>query len=413
MAFYDNPLIASLGNAVGLSPLFAGADGNSTPAPPTAAPPQQVKAPSTPPPTSEMHSPTRPYMPPRGLQPGANGAGYEAIPQMTGTASPEEYNDPQVQALLQHFGQSGQMPNVDPRLFVHGAFAQNHPHIADAIDGALSGAAFTQGSSTWGEGISNVARGMLESNQAHAASVNNQLAMPFHQAQLVGQLQEMKQQEDLRQAQTQEAGQRGNYYDQMGDYKSAQEADHLETANKMADIHQQIVDLQKQKQVDSETSPQGIYSKAIAQGYAELLAKHGGDATKIPSKDLKFLADNYMSGLSTAKSAGARSVKATVGGGTPGNGKIDPKDKERIGFLKDSMKQSMDDEKEERKSSVMVTGADGKKATTGTSAYESYFKQKYGSQRDLMQNEYDGLTKKYGVQPPRPAAIPQDKSNPY
>lgn len=93
--------------------------------------------------------------------------------------------------FLQQYGMQEPTPDqINPYLFFGntGAMA-NHPGIASAIDNGLSGLAFTQGSRTWGEGMSNVAQGILGSRQAHVQNYVNQYMRPL---QMAGQLQEMQ-----------------------------------------------------------------------------------------------------------------------------------------------------------------------------------------------------------------------------
>lgn len=225
--FTDNPLIGSFYNALGMQGILPG---NAEPA---AAAPQQAKmpAPGRSKPNIAPYR-NRPYIP-RMLDPTAAHANRGGV--MPGGEEPMMSEDmlksPQMAALLGHFGVSNQV-DVDPNLFIHNPQTwQNHPRIAGALEGALSGLAFTNGGNTIGESISNVARGMMDSQSAHAQHVNAQLMMPFQQAQAVGQLQNMAGEQDQRKATM-------DHLKAMSDYYTQQAKNH-EEAN---DLKQQMID---------------------------------------------------------------------------------------------------------------------------------------------------------------------------
>lgn len=62
-------------------------------------------------------------------------------------------------------------------------FFGNHPRLSSAIEGGIFGGASTQGSNTWGEGISNVFQGLIHGQQARRGMLNQQFEAPFKQAQ--------------------------------------------------------------------------------------------------------------------------------------------------------------------------------------------------------------------------------------
>lgn len=67
-------------------------------------------------------------------------------------------------------------------MFPNSGFAPNHPGLAHAIEGGVLGAATTQGSDTWGEGISNVAQSLLRVPQLRNQMLGQQFQAPFQQA---------------------------------------------------------------------------------------------------------------------------------------------------------------------------------------------------------------------------------------
>lgn len=83
-------------------------------------------------------------------------------------------------------------------------FFGNHPNLSRMLEGGLFGAAATHGSDTWGEGISNVAGGLIEGRQARAGLLNQQFARPFQAAGMLESLRDMGAKRDLQESQIQE-----------------------------------------------------------------------------------------------------------------------------------------------------------------------------------------------------------------
>lgn len=69
-------------------------------------------------------------------------------------------------------------------------FFGDHPRLSSAIEGGLFGAAYTRPSQTIGEGISNVAGGLLEGTQARQALWKRQFAGPFQASDVLENLQD-------------------------------------------------------------------------------------------------------------------------------------------------------------------------------------------------------------------------------
>lgn len=222
--FASNPIVKAIGDQLGLGPLFANA--GATP---------QVKPGASRPSVAESR-----FLPSAQLRlmrmqqmnemrqntPGARAqsagmgmpGGMGEVPMM----SEDTLHDPGVQEMLKGYGVD---PNVqvDPHLFLHNPAAwANHPVLSGLLEGGLSGLAFTNGGNTVGESLSNIARGMMASDSAHAERVNSQLMMPFQQAQTVAQLRALGQEQQLREAQIKEAKQRGDYYAAAANFKDTQ-----------------------------------------------------------------------------------------------------------------------------------------------------------------------------------------------
>jgi hypothetical protein len=82
-------------------------------------------------------------------------------------------------------------------LLPNSGFFGRHPGIARGIEGGIFGAAATRPSDTWGEGISNVAQGLIGGRQMRQGMINRQFAAPFEQAKMLEGLEDMSQKRDL------------------------------------------------------------------------------------------------------------------------------------------------------------------------------------------------------------------------
>ena len=245
-SFTDNPLIGAVGNALGLGALFA--EGGPAAAGAAGPPPQATRAATATPPRI---TPDKPLVPEnrvaqtresmavrerypsakpvtRGSGPGVNGGVGMNMP---GVMSPEVLQHPVVQQLLQHYGISPEsiqhtIDNASPNMFItnQGAY-ENHPVLSNILERGLEGAAFTKGSNTIGEGISNVAQGVLGANAARADKYNNQLMMPFAQAGQVAGLQGQQAEIELKKQQAAYDQAHSNYWDMLQDLRPQMEKD--------------------------------------------------------------------------------------------------------------------------------------------------------------------------------------------
>lgn len=260
--FTDNPLIGSMYHALGMGGLLPG---NAAPAAATGATPPPKVAPGRSKPNIAPYR-NRPYiarlidprMESRGVQPG--GVGMLGNPEET-MMDPNTLRSPEVQALLGRFGVQT-TGGYDPNLFMHNQdFNTNHPKIAGAMEGALSGLAFTQGGNTIGESLSNVARGMMESQGAHAEHINAQLMAPFQQAQGIALLQNEAGQMDERQASIAHMQSMSDYYAQMAKNHANEEELRQQALDEKKRADQAVEDLK-----DENNDPMHVFGHLYLQG---------------------------------------------------------------------------------------------------------------------------------------------------
>lgn len=85
---------------------------------------------------------------------------------------------------LKPYGLSPLSPDqVNPNaLLPNTGFFGRHPNLSSRLEGAIFGGAATQGSNTWGEGISNVFSGLINGQQNRRSMINRQFEAPFQQA---------------------------------------------------------------------------------------------------------------------------------------------------------------------------------------------------------------------------------------
>lgn len=306
--FTDNPIIGSIGNALGLQfitggPSGAGAAGPSaTPPPPNISPVKPEIPASRVSSTRESMAVRERYPQPRaaattrGLQLGPN-AGMN----LPGVMSPDVLMHPAVQQLLGQYGLTPEslhdtVANASPNMFITNQSAYDkHPVLAGMLERGLEGAAFTHGSNTIGEGISNVAQGVLNAQAARADKYNNQLMMPFAQAKEVQDLQAGSMKNKLEEAQARYDQAHADYWDTMGDLRGTIEQDrvaHQQATEKLqAQQHalgylsahkdvplnsdeQELLDKLSDENKGLENVPfnqlQGIYNTAIARRQQEV-----------------------------------------------------------------------------------------------------------------------------------------------
>lgn len=189
MAFIDNPTIAALGGALGLSPLFAAASG----APAEGSGPMSGDSPR--PGVTKPNIPVykeRPYIPRNQSGPSGGVAPGGTNPTTPGTMDPATLQSPQVAPMLAQYGVTPPTTPPDPNLFIHNPEAFNrHPIIAGLAERGLEGLAFSHPGENWLQSLVGGVRGMGEANAARSAQVNAQVEAPLQQAQQIAALQHM------------------------------------------------------------------------------------------------------------------------------------------------------------------------------------------------------------------------------
>jgi hypothetical protein len=179
--FLDNPLVGAIAGAMSSAypegPVSAVTQqlvnppvGPKSEVPKPAVAPNRVESTRESMQVRERYPQAKPIAGTRGLGPGVGGIGMN----LPGVMSPETLMHPETQALLSQYGVSPEQATeaaqtANPNLFIQNPQAfQKHPVLAGLVERGLEGAAFTQGSRTWGEGISNVAQGLLNAQGARA-----------------------------------------------------------------------------------------------------------------------------------------------------------------------------------------------------------------------------------------------------
>ena len=235
MSFLDNPLVGAIGQAMvkanpngAIASIASALPKDFAPEMQATAPPAPLKSEVSKPPVADNRvESTRESMAVRQHYPTAQAKGPAApkgMPvgmNMPGVMSPEVLQHPAVQQLLSQYGVSPEQANdaaqsASPNLFITNPAAyQKHPVLAGMIERGLEGAAFTKGSHTIGEGISNIAQGVLDSNAARAEKYNNQLMMPFAQAQQVAGLKSISDEQAFKVAQAKHYQDLEDHYQDM------------------------------------------------------------------------------------------------------------------------------------------------------------------------------------------------------
>jgi len=111
------------------------------------------------------------------------------------------YN-PQMRAQAQALGVNPLSPEqVNPNAVLpNSGFFGAHPRFAQALEGGLFGAANTRGADTWGEGISNIAQGLIQGRAQRAEMLGRQFEAPFAQAEQMGRLKNLQSTDELHEA---------------------------------------------------------------------------------------------------------------------------------------------------------------------------------------------------------------------
>lgn len=299
--FTDNPLIATLGSALHLGDVFGDASAANSGA--SAAPtvnPNAVQKPGASKPNIPEYK-NRPYIPQnenRGVGSGQQ-RGAMGLPPEVAQMDPATLQNPQVQALLQHFGVNAGNVQPNPNVFLQNPAAyQNHPVIANAIERGLEGFAnYQPGVDTAGT-ISNVARSVLGANAMRAQAVNAQLQQPFNAASQVAALQ--NQQLQQQNVQSEIAGRQA-----LGAHYAQSDANMQQYHQDLLDLKQQSIEASNQRAAGRQTPERIQYDTAIAAGKAKWAADNDADPEDAPPSVLAQISSDAAKQISTNKATGS------------------------------------------------------------------------------------------------------------
>lgn len=306
MSFSDNPLIATLGSAIGLGDTFADASlaaGNqaAAAASPTVAPaavvPKGVSAKNVP------EYKNRPYIPQnegRGVGPGATAIG---LPPEVGMMDPDTLQNPTVQHLLGQYGVDASNVHPNPNVFLTNPAAYNrHPVIANAIERGLEGFANYQPGVDTASTISNVARSVLGANAMRAQAVNAQVQAPFQTAQAIGNLQmnQLQQQNINSEMANRQAMQQ--HYQNVDDTNDFYKTESL----RLRDEHNKATAATSAAKIDPYTRMANDLTDLNTQAWAQ---KNGKDVSEIPPDVRAAIVQDAAQRASMAKAAGANAGK--------------------------------------------------------------------------------------------------------
>ena len=319
--FVNNPLVASIGAHLGLGGLL----GNGTEAATQAAVPAQITPPKSGATMATMRDErlqenlSRPKTvaraaSTRGSQPGV-------APNMPGMMDSSTLMNPAVQAILSQYGQSPEsvqrtVQNASPDLFITNPAAHaNHPVLSGMVERALEGLAFTHGGNTVGESLSNIAQGMLTARQARAEKYNNQLMMPFAQAQQVANLQGTSLHQQYEDAEAKRANAQAEMYNQMPAYR------------------QGLLDLRTQQESDKSSYQAGMnhLKLQLDPRFSAMSPEHStafqsaiqgaGGLGKLSDEDIEKWAQIGAADKQAAETAARLKVKGAPSGATGGRGR--------------------------------------------------------------------------------------------
>ena len=316
--FVNNPLVASIGVHLGLGGLL----GNGPEAAIQAAVPAQITPPKSGATMATMRderlqeSLSRSKAVARAVSTGGSQPGGGA--NQPGFMSAEVLQHPVVQALLGQMGQSPEsirhaIQNASPDLFITDPAAHaNHPVLSGMVERALEGLAFTHGGNTVGESLSNIAQGMLTAQQARAEKYNNQLMMPFVQAQQVANLQGTDLHQKYEDAEAKRANAQAEMYNQMPEYR------------------QGLLDLRTQQESDKASYQAGMnhLKLQLDPRFSAMSSEHStafqsaiqeaGGLGKLSDADIEKWAQIGVTDKQAAETAAKLKVKGAPSGATSG-----------------------------------------------------------------------------------------------
>lgn len=333
--FLSNPFVSAVGSALGLDPLFNGSSDSSQ----VATPPQPLKSQVAKPPVADnrvestrdsmavrQHYPSAQAT--RGLGPGKGAA----VPGMglPGVMSPDVLMHPAVQQLLNQYGVSPQqlqetVQGASPNLFITNPAAyQKHPVLAGMLERGLEGAAFTKGSRTIGEGISNVAQGMLDANGARAEKYNNQLMMPIAQAAQISGIKTAADDQRFKEAQAMRDDALSKHYADMDDWHQAAtqiQQGHLNLLSQIERMKENIGLVNQAQKTPLNADEQKTLNDAIQEAHGDQYAVDPSVYRDVFSRAAQRMSDSKLKNARdvAAIAGNSRVTAANVGGGNKDN----------------------------------------------------------------------------------------------
>lgn len=349
--FLNNPLVGAIGTHLGLAGLIDGDAGGDFMGEggPGSGPPPSGQNPSAPPPApkpgkSNVNPQENREFRQHALMPKSGAAQRGSSPDasrfmggLPGVMSPDVLMHPDVQALLGRYGVTPQhiqdtVNNTDPNLFIHNPAAfQKHPILANGIERALEGLAFTHGSSNAGEAMTNIAQGILGAHAARVSQVNNQLMMPFEQAQQVANLQKDANADDRAKSQQDWEQKREQHIDD-------QNAHWQDQTNMLRDYHDQLVQTKAaHDQLVNRLSQRKVPLNANGIKAWQQAVQEAGGEDKVPEEVMDGIYQDVRNRAAIPKVFAPRVPSIT--------GQITPKDtfNDQAAALKDSAKSADDD----------------------------------------------------------------------
>lgn len=314
MAFSDNPLISTLGSAIGLGDTFADASvaaGNQAAAAanPTVAPAAVPKGASHP---NVPEYKNRPYIPQNESRGGVRPGGYGAmgLPPEVGMMDPNTLQQPYVQSLLGSYGVDASQVHPNPNVFITNPAAyQKHPIIANAIERGLEGVANFQPGVDTASTISNVARSVLGANAMRAQAVNAQVMAPFQTAQTVGNLQMNQLQQQNMQNEIANRNAMQEHYKRQDQTMSDFRQGELDARDKATEARVAIANSKQ----DPYTS---LANHLIQNNLQDWADKNNKDISDIPPDVEASIREDATNRASMAKAAGANAGRKITAGAT-------------------------------------------------------------------------------------------------
>ena len=166
--------------------------------------------------------------------------------------------------------------------FPNSGFFGAHPMLTRGLEGAMFGAAATQGADTWGEGISNIASGLMQGRAMRDTMLRQQFATPFQNAESLEKLRGLGIDNTLHEAMVQ-------HYRAQTDKLREGTPDRF-TAVENGILNTATGEVKANPYADH---TQGRMGGNLPAGYLPILAEEGMDPTKMTAKDWERVNKKY------------------------------------------------------------------------------------------------------------------------